>query len=57
VRDHHRKIAKVAVVSDGTFLSVAPKLADHFVNAEVRHFHEAERDAAMSWLREGLKSA
>jgi hypothetical protein len=53
VRDHHRQIARVAVVSDSGFLSVAPKVADHFVSAEVRHFREGERDAAMSWLREG----
>ena len=52
-RDHHRHIAKVAVVSDSALLSVAPKVADHFVSAEVRHFREGESDAAMSWLREG----
>src|SRR6476646_1755084 len=38
VRDHHRKIEKVAVVSDSTVLSVAPKVAAHFVQAELRHF-------------------
>jgi len=53
VRDHHRKIAKVAVVSDSTLLSVGPKVADHFVSAEVRHFRAGERDAAISWLGEG----
>jgi len=53
VREHHRKIAKVAVVSDGAILSVAPKVADHFVSAEIRHYPGGERDAAMSWLREG----
>lgn len=53
VRDHHRQIARVAVVSDGAFLSVAPRLADHFVAAEVRHFAAGERDAAIKWLRAG----
>jgi len=50
VRDHHRRIEKVAVVSDSQFLSVAPKFASHFVKAEIRHFSRSERDDAMRWL-------
>jgi hypothetical protein len=53
IRDHHRHIGKVAAVSDSTVLSIAPNIANHFVNAEVRHFEFAERDAAIAWLREG----
>ena len=52
IRDHHRQIGKVAAVSDGTFLSIAPRIASHFVNAEVRHFEYAEREAAIAWLRD-----
>src|SRR6186997_201229 len=51
VRDHHRKIEKVAVVSDNTFLSVAPKVASHFVQADLRHFPQAQGGAALAWLR------
>jgi hypothetical protein len=51
VRDHHRKIEKVAVVSDSSFLSFAPKIASHFVQADVRHFSRAKREAALGWLR------
>ena len=51
VRDHHRKIEKIAVVSDSTFLSVAPRFASHFVQADVRHFPHAQREAALAWLR------
>jgi hypothetical protein len=52
VRDHHRRIRRIAVVSDGAVLAVLPKLASHFVQAEVRHFPHAERDAAMTWLEQ-----
>ena len=52
VRDHHRKIQKVAVVSDGSFLSVAPRFASHFVQADVRHFSHAQRETALAWLHE-----
>ena len=50
VRDHHKLIEKVAFVSDSRLASRAPKLANHFVAAEVRHFPSDEREAALSWL-------
>jgi hypothetical protein len=50
VRDHHRKINRVAVVSDSQFLSVAPRIAEHFVAAEVKHFPAGQRQAALDWL-------
>lgn len=52
VRGHHQKIEKVAVVSDSSFLSFGPKIASHFVQAELRHFSESQRDAALTWLHE-----
>jgi len=51
VREHHRNIEKIAVVSDSSFLSFAPKIATHFVQAEIRHFPQSERDDALCWLR------
>jgi hypothetical protein len=50
VRDHHRLIRRIAVVSDSTLLALAPKLANHFVSAEVRAFDSAERAAALAWI-------
>jgi hypothetical protein len=52
VREHHRKILKIAVVSDSSFLAIAPKIASHFVQAQVRHFSHSQRDRALSWLQE-----
>jgi hypothetical protein len=51
VKDHHRKIQKVAAVSDSAFLSFAPQIASHFVQANVRHFSRAQREEALRWLR------
>jgi hypothetical protein len=51
VKDHHRKIERVAVVSDSSVLMVAPKIARHFVQADVRHFAHSQRDEALAWLR------
>jgi len=53
VRDHHRRIRRIAVVSDSAFLSVAPKIATHFVSAEIRTFDAADRAAALAWLESG----
>lgn len=52
VREHHRKVRRVAMVSDDPVLSIVPKLADHFVAAEIRHFAFAERPDAVEWLED-----
>jgi tRNA U38,U39,U40 pseudouridine synthase TruA len=51
VKNHHQKIKKIAAVTDGTFLSIMPQVANHFVRAEVRHFEYADKDAALNWLK------
>ena len=51
VREHHRKIEKIAVVSDSNILSFAPKIATHFVQAEIRNFPKPQREEARRWLR------
>lgn len=50
VRDHHRRIRRIAVVSDSPLLAVAPKIAAHFVSAQLRTFDVAERAAALAWI-------
>ena len=52
VKDHHRKIRKVAAVTDSDFLSILPSVAAHFVDAEVRHFPFADKSEAMEWIRQ-----
>jgi hypothetical protein len=50
VRDHHKKIKKVAFVSDSKFFEFVPRLADHFVSAEVKHFGSVDEKSALGWL-------
>jgi len=52
VRDHHKFITKIAVVSDSTAFSIGPQIAKHFVKAEFRNFSPNERESALAWLRE-----
>lgn len=50
VNNHHQSIVKVAAVTDSGFLSILPRIADHFVKAEIKHFYFSDKDEAMSWL-------
>jgi hypothetical protein len=50
VRDHHRRIRRVAAVTDNSFLKIAPRIAAHFAQPEIRVFGSAERTAALAWL-------
>jgi hypothetical protein len=50
VRDHHKQIKKIAVVTDSTLGNVAEHLASHFVAAEIRHFSTSELESAKNWV-------
>lgn len=55
VKDHQKHIARVAVVTDSTVLSVLPKIASHFVKAEVQHFDYDKKDLALLWVANGRR--
>ncbi len=50
VRDHHKHVKKIALVTDSAMGNVAEKLASHFVAAEIRHFPAGELEAAKQWI-------
>ena len=50
VRDHHKHIRKVAVVTDSSIGDLAEHIGAHFIAAEVRHFAEQETDRARNWM-------
>lgn len=52
VRDHHRHIRKIAIVTDSPLGNVAEHLASHFVSAEIRHFPAGSFDLAREWILE-----
>jgi hypothetical protein len=53
VADHHRKIERIAAVTDSGFLKIVPRIASHFVQANIRHFDFGEKDRALAWLETG----
>jgi len=50
VRDHHRHIKKVALVTDAALGNIAERLASHFVSATIRHFPAGQTEAAKQWI-------
>lgn len=50
VRDHHRHVRRLAVVSDSAALTILPQIANHFVAAEVRHFAYNDYVGALAWI-------
>ena len=50
VRDHHKKIKKVAVVTDSPLGSAAEHLASHFVSAQIKHFPAGQLEEAKLWI-------
>ena len=50
VRDHHKRIRKIGLVTDSALGNVAEHLASHFVSAEIRHFPAGALDAAEQWI-------
>lgn len=53
IRDHHRYVKKIAVVTDSTLVNVIESLVSHFVSADVRGFASGESEAANQWVLGG----
>ena len=50
VRNHHGKIAKVAIVTDSKIADVAESLGKHFVKASIKHFSFKDYESAKIWM-------
>lgn len=50
VRDHHRHVRRIAVVTDSHLGDLAERLASHFVAAEFRHFPAGRTAEAKAWI-------
>ena len=51
VREHHKQIERLAVVTDSPLAGMAELLGKHFTSAEVRHFPFADDAMALAWLQ------
>jgi SpoIIAA-like len=53
VREHHKRIKRIGVVTDSALGNVAEHLTSHSVKAEVRHFPAGQIEAARQWIMNG----
>ncbi|TAL76238.1 MAG: STAS/SEC14 domain-containing protein [Burkholderiaceae bacterium] len=51
VREHHKQVKRIAMVTDTPLAGIAELLAKHFTSAEIRHFPFADDIKALEWLR------
>jgi hypothetical protein len=50
VSGHHKKIERLAIVTDSPVAGIGESFAKHFTSAEVRHFPFADDAKALAWL-------
>ena len=50
VRDHHKQVGRVALVTDSALGTLAENLASHFVSAEIKSFGSGDLEAAKQWV-------
>lgn len=53
IREHHKQISHVALVTDSPFGSLGEHVANHFVSAEIKSFAFNELAQAIEWINEG----
>ncbi len=53
IKEHHKKVSRVAFATDSPIGSFAENFASHFVNAEIRNFSFTELEASKKWILGG----
>jgi hypothetical protein len=51
VREHHKQVERLAVVTDSRLAGMAESLGNHFTSAEVKHFPFVDEAKALDWLK------
>ncbi|MEA1922121.1 MAG: STAS/SEC14 domain-containing protein [Pseudomonadota bacterium] len=52
IKEHHKKVSRVAFSTDSPLLEFAEPIARHFVDAEIKHFSFNELNNAIEWASE-----
>ncbi|WP_105199977.1 MULTISPECIES: STAS/SEC14 domain-containing protein [unclassified Pseudoalteromonas] len=51
-RDHHKRISRIAVVTDSPLAMLGEHLTAHFISAEIRAFQYDQMEQARNWVSE-----
>ena len=50
VKEHHKKIPRIAFVTDSVISNLAETIGTHFVSADIKSFGYGELDKARAWI-------
>ncbi|WP_261363982.1 SpoIIAA family protein [Aporhodopirellula rubra] len=50
VREHHKKLSRIALATDSSNGSFAESIGSHFVNVAIKTFEFSEQERARSWI-------
>ena len=50
VREHHKKVERVAIATDSKIAGTAELLAKYFTSAEIKHYPFSDDVKALAWL-------
>jgi len=50
VKDHHKKVSRVALVTDSFLGDFGEKIVEHFVSAEIKSFPFSQLSDAKDWI-------
>ena len=51
VREHHKQVRRLAIVTDSLIAGIAESLGKHFTSAEVKCFPFSDEAKALEWLK------
>jgi len=54
VKEHHKEIQCVAIVTDSRIGAVGPGIAKHFVSAKIKHFEYDDIKEAIQWIQNAV---
>jgi hypothetical protein len=49
VKEHHKKISRIAIATDSVIGRLGESIASHFMNAEIKEFSFQELEQAKAW--------
>jgi hypothetical protein len=55
VHDHHKKVDRIAVVTDSPLAGAAESIGQHFTSAEIKYFPFTDEQPAMQWLTTAIR--
>ncbi len=50
IKEHHKEVSCIALVTDSALGDFAEHIANHFISAEVKHFSFNQLDNAIKWI-------